>query len=41
VQRIDVVGRFDHVVLLVTAQTVLRAEGCGKSQRRQSRKRIE
>jgi hypothetical protein len=41
VQRIDVVGRLHHVVLLVAAQAMLRPEGGGEPQRCERRERIE
>ena len=39
--RIEEVGRLDHVVLLVAAQAVLRAEGGGELDVGQGRQRVE
>ena len=41
VHRVDLVRRFHHVVLFVATQTVLRAEGGGKSHLGQHRQRVE
>ena len=41
VHRVDVVGRLDHVVLLVAAQPVLRPESCRQPHVAERRQRIE